>query len=66
MTEVARHLVVGRFRRPHGLKGECTVFPLTDEPARVFAVGEALWAVDLAGEVIGSHLQTERSRSYHR
>jgi 16S rRNA processing protein RimM len=66
MTEGARHMVVGRFRRPHGLKGECTVFPLTDDPARVFAVGEALWAVDLAGEVIGSPLQVERSRSYHR
>ena len=66
MTEVARHMVVGRFRRPHGLKGECTVFPLTDDPARVFAAGQALWAVDLAGEVIGGPLKVERSRSYHR
>lgn len=66
MTEVARHVVVGRFRRPHGLKGECTVFPLTDDPARVFAAGQALWAVDLAGEVIGGPLTVERSRSYHR
>jgi 16S rRNA processing protein RimM len=66
MTEGARHMVVGRFRRPHGMKGECTVFPLTDDPARVFAAGRALWAVDIAGEVIRSPLTVERSRPYHR
>jgi len=66
MTEGARHLVVGRFRRPHGLKGECTIFPLTDDPASVFRVGRALRVVDLAGEVTGSALTIERSRPYHR
>jgi len=66
MTEGARHLVVGRFRRPHGLKGECTVFPLTDDPTRIFAAGQALWALDIAGQVIGSPLTVERSRAYHR
>jgi 16S rRNA processing protein RimM len=66
MSDGARHLVVGRFRRPHGLKGECTIFPLTDEPARVFAVGRALWVVDLAGQVVGQPLSIERSRPYHR
>ena len=35
----ARHLVVGRLRKPHGLKGACALFPLTDEPAEVFAAG---------------------------
>lgn len=66
MTAGARHLVVGRFRRPHGLKGECTVFPLTDDPARVFAAGQALRVLDLAGEVVGTPLTVERSRAYHR
>lgn len=66
MTEGARHMVVGRFRRPHGMKGECTIFPLTDEPGRVFASGQELWTVDIAGEAIGSPLTVERSRSYHR
>jgi 16S rRNA processing protein RimM len=66
MTDDARHVVVGRFRRPHGLKGECTIFPLTDDPARVFAAGRALGGVDLAGEVGGPPLTVERSRSYHR
>ena len=66
MTDGARHVVVGRFRRPHGLKGECTVFPLTDDPARVFAAGRALRVMDLAGEVVGQSLTVERSRAYHR
>lgn len=66
MTEGARHMVVGRFRRPHGMKGECTIFPLTDDPGRVFAPGQELWTVDLAGEAMGSPLTVERSRAYHR
>lgn len=66
MTEVARHLVVGRFRRPHGMKGECTIFPLTDDPGRVFAPGQELWTVDIAGEPLGSPLLVQRSRAYHR
>ena len=28
-----RHLVVGRLRKPHGLKGDCSVFPLTADAA---------------------------------
>ena len=35
----ARHLVVGRLRKPHGLKGDLTLFPLTDDPDAVFAAG---------------------------
>lgn len=66
MAEGARHMVVGRFRRPHGMKGECTVFPLTDEPGRVYASGQELCPVDLAGEPMGSPLKVERSRAYHR
>jgi hypothetical protein len=38
----ARHLVVGRLRKPHGLKGECAVFPLTADPELVFAVGRSV------------------------
>ncbi len=66
MADDARHLVVGRFRRPHGLKGESTIFPLTDDPARVFAVGQVLQPVDLGGRPIGPPLVVERSRMYHR
>lgn len=66
MTEAARRLVVGRLRKPHGLKGDVAVFPLTEEPDRVFAPGQSLWVVDLAGEVVAGPVQVERSRGYHR
>lgn len=65
-AEEARHLVVGRLRKPHGLKGDCTVFPLTDQPAEVFAPGREVWLKNLAGEVVAGPLVVERSRSYHR
>jgi len=65
-AEETRHLVVGRLRKPHGLKGDCAVFPLTDEPAAVFAPGRAVWLKDLAGELVAGPLVVERSRSYHR
>jgi 16S rRNA processing protein RimM len=66
MAEAARHVVVGRLRKPHGLKGECNLFPLTDDPETIFAPGRELWVVDLAGETVAGPLTVERSRSYHR
>ena len=64
--EEARHLVVGRLRKPHGLKGDCAVFPLTDEPAEAFAPGRSVWVKSLAGELVAGPLTIERSRPYHR
>jgi 16S rRNA processing protein RimM len=64
--EGARYLAVGRLRKPHGLKGEFTVFPLTDEPATVFAPGRRLVRLGLDGTVVGDPLEVERSRPYHR
>jgi len=66
MADRARLLAVGRLRKPHGLKGECAVFPLTDQPEALFAAGRPLWLMDLAGEVVAGPLTVERSRGYHR
>jgi len=66
MGEAAHHLLVGRLRKPHGLKGDCAVFPLTDEPEQVFAPGRVVWVKDLGGEVIAGPLVVARSRKYHR
>ena len=66
MTEGGRHVVVGRLRKPHGLKGDCTLFPLTAEPERLLAPGAEIWLVGLDGEVVAGPLTVERSRSYHR
>ena len=65
MTET-RFLVVGRLRKPHGLKGDVTVFPLTDDPASAFAAGQSLRLMDLGGNLVGDPVLIERSRSYHR
>src|SRR3569832_2199225 len=59
-------ILVGRLRKPHGLKGDCTLFPLTDPPEQVFSPGRELWLVNLEGDTVAGPLQVERSRSYHR
>lgn len=66
MGDGARLLAVGRLRKPHGLKGECAVFPLTEEPEDRFARGRALWLLNLAGETVAGPLTVARSRGYHR
>jgi len=62
----ARHLVVGRLRKPHGLKGEVAVFPITRDAAAVFGAGRVLRRMSLAGELLGDPVEVERSRTYHR
>jgi 16S rRNA processing protein RimM len=62
----ARYLAVGRLRKPHGLKGEFAVFPLTAEPETVFAAGRTLVRLGLDGTVLGEPVQVERSRPFHR
>ncbi|HUF35055.1 MAG TPA: ribosome maturation factor RimM [Gemmatimonadales bacterium] len=66
MTAGARHIVVGRLRKPHGLKGDTTLFPLTAEPETLLAPGAEVWLVGLDGEVVAGPLTIERSRAYHR
>ena len=65
-AEEARHLVVGRLRKPHGLKGDCAVFPLTDDPEQAFAAGRRVWLTNLSGQVVAGPLEIARSRAYHR
>jgi 16S rRNA processing protein RimM len=64
--EPPRHVAVARLRKPHGLKGDVTVFPLTGDPDAMFAPGRPLWVLDLGGNVVGGPLVVERSRAYHR
>ena len=66
MTEGTGHVVVGRLRKPHGLKGDTTLFPLTDDPATTLAPGREVWVLNLLGEAVAGPLTIERSRSYHR
>lgn len=59
-------MVVGRLRKAHGLKGDCTIFPLTDEPNLVFAPGRTVWLTGLDGREVAGPLEVARSRAYHR
>jgi 16S rRNA processing protein RimM len=58
-------IVVGRVRKPHGLKGELAIFPLTDDPAAVFVAGRAIQLRDLSGDLVGEVVITQ-ARIYHR
>jgi 16S rRNA processing protein RimM len=49
---VATHedlVVVGRVRRPHGVRGEVLIEPLTDEPDAVYASGRRVFGGDVDG-----------------
>lgn len=66
MTDAAAPpIVVGRVRKPHGLKGEVSIFPLTDDPEGVFVTGRSLFLLDLRGDVVGEVAVTQ-ARVYHR
>lgn len=52
-------------RKPHGLKGELAIFPLTDNPEAVFVAGRVLHLIDVAGERVGE-IVIEHARVYHR
>jgi len=60
------YLGVAKFNKPHGLKGEALVYPLTSEPDAVFATGRSLVKLDRDGVPMGEPLTIERSRAYHR
>ena len=62
----AAYLVVARFRKPHGLKGEALVVPMTDEPDVVFVPGRVLVPVTDQGDPIGDALTVARARPFQR
>jgi 16S rRNA processing protein RimM len=62
----ADYLAVARFRKPHGLKGEALVLPITGDPEQVFTVGRRLMPLDEACEPVGDELEIERARPFHR
>jgi 16S rRNA processing protein RimM len=60
------HLVVGVVKKPHGVKGEVLVYPVTDEPEAVFRTGRVLVVVDGEGRATGQELEVVRVRPFHR
>lgn len=59
-------VVVGRIGKPHGLRGEVTVYVLTDEPARRFAVGTVLLAEPPPGSATRLDSLTVEATRWHQ
>jgi 16S rRNA processing protein RimM len=62
---VPETIVVGRIGRPHGIKGEVSVEPRTDEPDRRFAVGTQLQTQDKRPGVAGPAHLTVAGMRWH-
>ncbi len=58
------HLIVGRVRKAHGIRGELVVEPITDAPDAIFAPGRRLLAGTVAGDLAADrrelHVATAR------
>lgn len=66
MTDVIPALiVVGRVRKPHGLKGELAIFPLTDTPEEVYSAGREFALLNLGGRQVGK-VSVASARKFHR
>ena len=60
------HLAVGVLKKPHGLKGDVMIVPLTDAPGGIFVKDRALLVMDREGQVTGETLTIQYAREYHR
>jgi 16S rRNA processing protein RimM len=60
------HLAVGLLKKPHGIKGDVLVFPLTDQPDRVFRVDRRLVVLDKQGVPTGAAVTVRKAKAYHR
>lgn len=59
-------LVVGEIKKPHGIKGECSVMPATDDVAGVYVKGRQLLLGDPHGHVYepATALRVASARSF--
>ena len=48
---MSSHVIVGRVRNVHGLKGELVIEPITDEPDAIFAPGRRVFVGNVRGVV---------------
>ena len=66
MANGPTHLGVGLLKKPHGLKGDVIVFPLTDQPRQVFRTGRRLAILDNEGAPTGREVVVQRGRPHGR
>ncbi|MQA90594.1 MAG: ribosome maturation factor RimM [Gemmatimonas sp.] len=61
-SDRADYLIVGRIRRPHGIRGELLIAVDTDRPQSVFRTGRAIQLGDVDGEPNGAKYRIGRLR----
>lgn len=66
MASGPTHLAVGLLKKPHGIKGDVLVYPVTDQPDQVFREGRRLVVLDKQGVPTGREVVVQRGRAYHR
>lgn len=60
------HLAVGLLKKPHGVKGDALIYPLTDAPELVYVKGRRLAVMDKQGRPTGNEVKVKYARAYHR
>lgn len=58
------HVIVGRVRNVHGLKGELVIEPITDEPDAIFASGRRLFVGNVRGVVRPDPVEIQSTRPF--
>jgi len=67
MPDAPAHLIVGRVRRAHGLRGDLVVETLTDAPDAIFAPGRRVFGGTTTGELgDGVELEVHRAAPFKR
>lgn len=60
------HLAVGLLKKPHGIKGDVLVYPMTDAPDQVFVTGRTIHLLDREGRATGATLTVQKGRPHGR
>ena len=67
MPDAPAHLIVGRVRRAHGLRGDLIVETLTDAPDAIFAAGRRVFGGTATGQLgDGIELDVERAAPFQQ
>jgi 16S rRNA processing protein RimM len=67
MPDAPAHLIVGRVRRAHGLRGDLVVETLTDAPDAIFAAGRRVFGGTVTGELAeGPAFEVEHATPFKR
>ncbi|HET9425296.1 MAG TPA: ribosome maturation factor RimM [Gemmatimonadaceae bacterium] len=64
MPDSPSHVIVGRVRNVHGLKGELVIEPLTDDPDEIFTAGRRVFVGNVRGVIKGDAIEMTAARPF--